>query len=90
MAIFAALPAGAKSQLVLKNADHMTFAGQVGAAVEVIPRAAITRELQVSHHAAIAAISADWWRAHLLDDLAARARSARPLMLAAGDVWQTG
>ena len=90
MAVFAALPTGAKSQLVLKDADHMTFAGQAGVAIEVIPRAAVTRELQASHHAAIAAISADWWRAHLLNDLAARARFARPSMLAAGDVWQTG
>lgn len=90
MAVFAALPAGAKSQLVLKDADHMTLAGQTGAAVEIIPRAAVTRELQALHHLAVATISTDWWRANLLNDLAARARLARPSMLAAGDVWQTG
>ena len=89
-AVFAALPPGAKSQLVLNDADHMTFAGQTGAAVEIIPRAAVTRELQAAHHAAIAAISTDWWRTHLLNDRAAKARLAPPSVLAAGDVWQTG
>ena len=89
-AVFAALPLGAKSQLVLKDADHMTFSGQSGAAVEITPRAAVTRELQASHHAAIAAISTDWWRTHLLNDRAASARLAPPAMLAADDVWQTG
>ena len=39
--------------------------------------------------AALAAISADWWRAHLMNDLAARTRCARPSMLAAGAIWQT-
>ena len=43
----------------------------------------------VVHHAAIGP-SALTGGAHLMNDLAARARFARPSMLAAGDVWQTG
>jgi hypothetical protein len=83
------MPAGNKSQLVLQDADHMTFAGQTGNAVEIIPRTVVTRDLQASHHAAVASLSTDWWRAHLLDDDSARQRLAKPAGLAAGDVWQT-
>ena len=90
MGVFQALPAGKKSQLVLQDADHMTFAGQTGRAVEIIAREAVTRELQASHHAAVAAITTDWWRTHLLGDDAARERLAKPAGLATGDVWQTG
>jgi hypothetical protein len=75
---------------VLQDADHMTFAGQTGRAAEIVPRADITRSLQAAHHARVAAITTDWWRAMLLDDAAARARLAAPAGLAAGDVWQTG
>jgi len=88
MAVFGALPAGDKGQLVLQDADHMTFAGQTGRAVEIQPREAITRSLQASHHALVAAITTDWWRATLRDDAAARARLAQPAGLAPGDTWQ--
>jgi len=88
MAVFAALPPGHKAQLVLQDADHMTFAGQTGRAAEIVPREAITRELQPSHHALVAAITADWWRATLMDDATAGQRLALPAGLAAGDRWQ--
>ncbi len=88
IAVFAALPPGGKAQLVLQDADHMTFAGQTGRALEIRPRAAITRDLQAQHHALIARISTDWWRASLLDDATARAHLAAPDGLAAGDIWQ--
>ena len=88
MAVFAALPTGNKAHLVLQDADHMTFAGQTGRAAEIVPREAITRDLQAAHHGRVAAISADWWRATLQDDAAAWARLAQPAGLAPGDVWQ--
>jgi len=66
----------------------MTFAGQTGRAAEIVPREAITRTLQPAHHALVAAITADWWRATLMNDAAAWQRLALPAGLAAGDVWQ--
>lgn len=87
---FNALPAGQKSQLVLDDADHMTFSGDAGRSTEIIPRVAITRELQSQHHAVVATITSDWWRAHLLNDAAARQRLIKPAGLAGGDVWQVG
>ena len=96
MAVFAAMPSeglpgdrpGGKAHLVLQDADHMTFAGQTGRAVEIVPREAITRDLQGAHHALVAAITTDWWRATLLDDAAARNRLRAPANLRAGDLWQ--
>jgi predicted dienelactone hydrolase len=88
--VFDALPAGRKARLVLEDADHMTFAGQTGRAAEIVPRAAVTRELQARHHALVAELTADWWRAQLLDDAEAKARLTQPAGLAAGDRWQMG
>jgi predicted dienelactone hydrolase len=88
--VFDALPAGSKAQLVLEDADHMTFAGQTGAAAEIIARSTEARALQDRHHAQVAALTTDWWRAWLLDDAASRARLGTPVGLARGDRWQTG
>lgn len=88
MAVFTALPAGQKAQLLLQDADHMTFGGQTGRAAEIVPREPITRTLQARHHALVAAITTDWWRATLLGDAAATARLAHPQGLNAGDTWQ--
>ena len=88
MAVFAALPPGGKGHLVLQDADHMTFGGQEGRAVEIMPRDAAARERQPQHHALVAAITTDWWRATLRDDAAAKARLLAPAGLAAGDLWQ--
>jgi predicted dienelactone hydrolase len=87
-AVFDALPPGNKAQLVLTDADHMTFAGQTGRAVEIVPRQQLTRDLQPAHHALVANITADWWRATLLDDAAARTRLTAPKGLNPGDSWQ--
>lgn len=84
------LPARRKAQLVLKDADHMTFAGQTGRAVEILPRDDLTRRLQPQHHAQVAAISTDWWRAQLLGDTAAAGRLVNPTGLALDDRWRTG
>ncbi len=88
IAVFAALPPGGKAQLVLQDADHMTFAGQTGRAAEIVPRESVTRDQQARDHALMAAITADWWRATLLDDTAARARLIEPVGLGPGDLWQ--
>jgi predicted dienelactone hydrolase len=87
-AVFAALPSGDKAHLVLMDADHMTFAGQVGSAAEIVPRESITRELQAAHHASVAAITTDWWRATLQGDLQARSSLEAPKTLGVGDLWQ--
>lgn len=86
--VYGALPPGDKAQLVLHDADHMSFAGQTGRAVEIVPRDQVTRDLQPAQHALLAAITTDWWRATLLGDAAARARLRAPQGLQAGDVWQ--
>ena len=88
MAVYGALPSGNKAHLVLQDADHMTFGGQTGRAVEIVPREQITRDLQGAHHAVVAAISSDWWRSTLLEDTAARARLLAPQNLRPGDLWQ--
>lgn len=88
-AVFAALPSGEKAHLVLMDADHMTFAGQIGRAAEIVPREPITRELQAEHHASVAAITTDWWRATLQADSQARLRLEVPKQLGVGDLWQT-
>jgi predicted dienelactone hydrolase len=88
MAVFGALPAGDKAHLVLQDADHMTFGGQTGRAAEVVRREAVTRDLQTRHHALVAAVTTDWWRATLMGDASARERLIAPTGLAAGDVWQ--
>lgn len=88
--VFAALPAGNKAQLVLAQADHMTFGGDTSRAAGILPREEATQRLQGQHHALVAAITTDWWRAHLLGDANARARLIKPQGLAAEDVWQAG
>ncbi len=87
-AVFAALPSGDKAHLVLTDADHMTFAGQIGSTAEIVPREPITRELQAEHHARVAAITTDWWRATLQADSQARSRLEAPKHLGVGDLWQ--
>ena len=99
-AVFGALPTGNKAMLLLKDADHMTFGGRSdnptpdrggqGRAAGILPREAVTSQLQPQHHALVARISTDWWRAHLMDDGQAKARLQKPEGLAAQDTWQTG
>ena len=88
--VFAALPAGNKAQLVLRDADHTSFGGQIGRAAGILPREAVTQQLQTQHHALVASITTDWWRAYLTGDAAAKARLVQPQGLAAQDTWQTG
>jgi dienelactone hydrolase len=89
MAVFAALPKGDKAHLVLRDADHMTFSGQTGRQAEIVSREQATRDLQGAHHALVAAITSDWWRATLLADSEARRRLLAPAGLLSGDLWET-
>jgi hypothetical protein len=88
--VYAALPAGNKAMLLLKDADHMTFGGVTGRAAGILPRDAVTTQLQPQHHQLIARVSTDWWRAQLQGDAAARARLQNLSGLEALDTWQTG
>ncbi len=89
-AVYAALPPGHKAQLVLKDADHMSFAGQTGRSVEILPRQSLSRDLQAAHHALLARLCTDWWRTNLQADDQARARLASPMGLVPGDDWRQG
>ncbi|MCY7304569.1 MAG: hypothetical protein LH632_00165 [Rhodoferax sp.] len=88
IAVFGALPMGDKGHLVLQDADHMTFAGQTGRAVEIVAREQITLDLQPSHHALIGSVTTDWWRATLQGDAASRTRLTAPQGLRTGDLWE--
>jgi predicted dienelactone hydrolase len=89
-AVFDALPAGHKAMLVLQGADHMTFGGQTGRIFELRRRAPAVRAVQPAQHALVAAITTDWWRAHLQGDTAAQQRLRNPSGLGPQDRWQTG
>ena len=93
-AVFAALPEGNKALLLLKDADHMTFGGVTGRAASILPREAVTTQLQPQHHALVARVTTDWWRTHLVEPGQSAAQSAgmvvQPAGLGAQDVWRTG
>ena len=88
--VFDALPPGHKAQLVVQGADHMSFAGQSGRALEILARLDFTRQLQAQHHSLIARLSSDWWRATLMDDAQEAARLVAPAGLTPGDEWRRG
>ena len=88
--VFAALPAGNKAMLLLKDADHMSFSGVTGRAAKIVQRQTTTTELQPVHHALVARTSTDWWQAHLMGDEEAKARLQKPQGMALLDRWQTG
>ena len=94
-AVYRGLPAGQKAQLVLAGADHMTFGGGTGLAESReggrrLRRGPQAAALQEQHQRVVAAVSADWWRWHLLGDPAAKDRLRAPAGLAAGDLWEQG
>ena len=90
-AVFTALPPGGKALLVLQDADHMTMGGGTGAIQRHFMQARrdeSSREKEERHHAQLAQVTTNWWRANLLGDADARARLVHPAGLGAGDVWQ--
>ena len=92
-AVYDGLPPGARAELVLDGADHMTFGGQAlprRAARGPLKRVDTAVQREAQHRAAIAAITTDWWRWRLLGDAAAAERLQRPAGLAAGDRWRLG
>lgn len=93
-AVYDALPPGAKAELWLDGADHMSFAGQElgrGAmAMTMFQRAEAAARQVDRHRSLIEAVSLIWWQAHLLGDAAARAALARPLAgLGERDEWRS-
>ena len=88
-AVFAALPDGNKALLLLKDADHMTFGGlsdASGRAAGILPREAVTTQLQAQHHALVARVTTDWWLAHLVGPGQSMGPVAQPAGLGGQDV----
>ena len=97
--VHAALPHGRRGLLWLEGADHMSFAGNAEQRLRTrtrtptgqLKREPLAAEREPSHHALIAAITSLWWRATLLDNLAATVALRAPALLRAlreGDRWQ--
>ena len=92
-AVYEGLPPGQRALLWLDGADHMSFAGNGAQRINGrgwFRRDARAWELEPAHHALLARITTLWWRAHLLDDGAARAALVQPDGLGADDRWQQG
>lgn len=81
--VFAALPAGSKYELVLKDAEHMAFSDRSARGEE---------QRNPNHHRVILAFSTAFWDASLGNEPAARkwlkSGSAKAL-LQPGDLWQS-
>jgi dienelactone hydrolase len=89
--VYRGLPPGQRALLWLDGADHMTFAGQNLAragAFGFFRRRGPAAERQAAHHAVVARITTDWWRAQLLGDPVAQASLRAPMALGAKDRWQ--
>lgn len=81
--VYAALPAGSKYELVLKDAQHMAFSDRTLFGKE---------QRNPNHHNAIKALSTAFWETYLQDSQAARAwldGDAPKAMLDPDDVWQS-
>lgn len=92
-AVYDGLPPGARAELVLDGADHMTFGGQTfgrRAARGPFKRADAAVQREAQHRAAIERITTDWWRWRLLGDAAAAARLQQPAGLTPADRWRLG
>ncbi|MDH0863740.1 hypothetical protein [Mitsuaria sp. GD03876] len=95
-AVYDTLPAGAKAQLWLDGADHMSFGGGgergqgFAQRLEGRGRDPLPEKLAAHHAALIKAVSTDWWRWRLLEDEAAATRLKAPKGLDADDEWLQG
>lgn len=88
-AVYDALPPGARAELVLDGADHITFGGQARTP-KWRRRPTVALEREADHRDAVVRITADWWRWRLLGDATAADRLQRPAGLGAGDRWRSG
>jgi len=94
-AVYDTLPAGAKAQLWLEGADHMSFGGGergagFGQRLLGRQRERAPEQLAAHHAALIRSISTDWWRWRLLEDEDAFARLKSPKGLDPQDEWLQG
>lgn len=88
-AVYDGLPPGARAELVLDGADHMSFGGQARArAKRRRPEAAVENE--AVHREVVERVTTDWWRWRLLGDTAAAGRLQRPAGLTPADRWRIG
>jgi hypothetical protein len=85
------LPSGRRGLLWLDGADHATFGGGAEGR-RASRRATETLAREAAHHALVARLSAQWWRAWLDDDAAALAALRDPaaagVALGPGDRWR--
>lgn len=92
--VYDGLPPGHRALLWLEGADHMTFGGnaerRIAARFGPFRRAPEVAAREPAHHALIARLTADWWRAHLLGDASAAAALRHPAGLGPSDRWQLG
>ncbi len=89
--VYDGLPAGRRALLWLDQSDHMTFGGN--AERRINGRGPFKRTPEVAanepaHHALVAAITSDWWRAQLLGDTGALATLRAPAGLGPADRWR--
>ncbi|WP_416759436.1 alpha/beta hydrolase family protein [Roseateles sp. So40a] len=95
-AVYDTLPAGAKAQLWLEGADHMSFGGGgergagLGQRLLGRQRDGVPEKLAAHHEAVIKSITTDWWRWRLLEDEAAMTRLKSPKGLNSDDEWLQG
>ena len=89
--VYEGLPPGQRALLWLDGADHMSLAGQdlrQSPALGPLRRRGPAAARQTAHHALVARITTDWWRAQLLDDAPARAALRQPVGLDQQDRWR--
>lgn len=87
-AVYEALPTGAKAELWLDGADHMTFGGQaIGRAAQRLRRRAEAAVEQAERHRRLIELATTrWWQAQLLGETAALDAPLEGLR--PGDVWR--
>ncbi len=90
--VYQGLPAGAKAELLLQDADHFTFAGNpaTSAAFRRLSREPAATSNEASQHGLISSISTAWWSAHLRLDANAARWLLVPAGLSTGDQWLRG
>jgi predicted dienelactone hydrolase len=92
-AVFEGLPPGDKYELLLAEADHMTFGGQrMSRGVRRAlgrDRKATTDELEPRHHALIALLTTRFWDAYLRDQQAAKRALQPAVEVQSPDRWRT-